>query len=518
MHKKENSSVKRFSCFDGDTDICEGLVLHEKVIDEALENELIAFIQKQCARGRSGELRPPTYLRASGVRSQGNQREAIMYGGFFDFNRARPGKASLVPPFPPLLVKLVDVIMAKGLLPLRPDSCIINQYAPGDCIPPHTDHESYPRPICTLSLLGEEPMLVGSRFRTVKSCTWKPILGVSVPLPPRSLLVLGGNSGNIAKHCISACAVPRISVTLRKNPPPDWKPKVSELVGRGKVEKAAEKKASGSTKAEARLAAKLAKKQAKQARRNARRLAKKGIAIDPPLSHAGDPSKDVAAQTTAASAPVAPAKNCHGHTFSSNFLDHFETPRNAYADIAPLLRALGASSHKIYDPFYCKGTMKRYLASLGFPNVINRNEDFWDILRRRAFPPHDIIVTNPPYSDEDKFRTVEFAVRSKTPAFVLLPSYCGNKSWLKRACGENFDRVFVVRPDGDYQYTHIEDKGHKASPFHSSWFVFNLDFTWASSKSPLVCPISGLAQVGVKFEKRLNPRQRKKRKLNKNVQ
>ena len=115
---------------------------------------------------------------------------------------------------------------------VRPDSCIINKYEKGDCIPPHVDHQSYYRPISTLSLLGEEPILVGSRFRTVRACTWAPVCGKSIPLPKRSLLVLGGNSGDIAKHCISSCSGPRISITLRKQPPPDWKPDVSELVGK----------------------------------------------------------------------------------------------------------------------------------------------------------------------------------------------------------------------------------------------------------------------------------------------
>ncbi|KAL3802105.1 hypothetical protein HJC23_010861 [Cyclotella cryptica] len=75
-------------------------------------------------------------------------------------------------------------------------------------------------------------MLVGSKFRTVRSCTWAPTCGVTIPLPRRSLLVLGGNSGDIAKHCISACKGKRISITLRKQPPPDWKPDESELAGK----------------------------------------------------------------------------------------------------------------------------------------------------------------------------------------------------------------------------------------------------------------------------------------------
>lgn len=228
-----------FSLMDGKIDVLEGLVMHKQVISKDFEDELISFVEMQCERGRVGELKKPTYLRASGARSQGNQRESIMYGGFFDFNLARPGKRGLVPPFPPIIERLVDHLVSNNYLPneVRPDSCIINKYGQGDCIPPHVDHSSYYRPISTLSLLGEEPMLVGSRFRTVRACTWAPTCGLSIPMPRRSLLVLGGNSGNIAKHCISACKGPRISITLRKQPPPDWKPDESELKrgGGGKV-------------------------------------------------------------------------------------------------------------------------------------------------------------------------------------------------------------------------------------------------------------------------------------------
>ncbi|KAL7531196.1 hypothetical protein ACHAXR_003890, partial [Thalassiosira sp. AJA248-18] len=223
-----------FSLIDGNINVLDGLVMHKEAISGQFENELISFVETQCDRGRNGELKKPIYIRASGARSQGNHREAIMYGGFFDFNRARPGKRGLVPPFPPILERLVDHLVSNNYLPadVRPDSCIINRYDTGDCIPPHVDHASYYRPISTLSLLGEEPMLVGTKFRTVGSCRWVPVptCGKSIPLPRRSLLVLGGNSGNISKHCISACKGRRISITLRKQPPPDWKPDESELV------------------------------------------------------------------------------------------------------------------------------------------------------------------------------------------------------------------------------------------------------------------------------------------------
>lgn len=144
-----------FSLMDGKIDVLDGLVMHKQVITKEFEDELISFVEMQCERGRIGELKKPTYLRASGARSQGNQRESIMFGGFFDFNLARPGKRGLVPPFPSIIERLVDHLVSNKYLPseVRPDSCIINKYGQGDCIPPHVDHSSYYRPISTLSLL-----------------------------------------------------------------------------------------------------------------------------------------------------------------------------------------------------------------------------------------------------------------------------------------------------------------------------------------------------------------------------
>lgn len=65
--------------------------------------------------------------------------------------------------------------------------------------------------------------------------------------------------------------------------------------------------------------------------------------------------------------------------------DHCETSERAYADIAPLLGALAEEMGKapaelvIYDPYYCQGSTVERLASAGFPNVYNRNEDFYKV-------------------------------------------------------------------------------------------------------------------------------------------
>ena len=77
---KSQTKGQTFSCVDAASgvDLAQGLTLHRDAISAEMEAELVAWVLKECERGRSGELRKPTYLRAEGSRSQGNRREAIM--------------------------------------------------------------------------------------------------------------------------------------------------------------------------------------------------------------------------------------------------------------------------------------------------------------------------------------------------------------------------------------------------------------------------------------------------------
>lgn len=80
------------------------------------------------------------------------------------------------------------------------------------------------------------------------------------------------------------------------------------------------------------------------------------------------------------------------HKFQVNPDDHCETSAEAYADIAPLLRKYAAligktpSELAIYDPYFCAGSVKKHLGALGFENVYNRNEDFYEIIATKSVP------------------------------------------------------------------------------------------------------------------------------------
>ena len=83
--------------------------------------------------------------------------------------------------------------------------------------------------------------------------------------------------------------------------------------------------------------------------------------------------------------------------------DHCETPPDAYRDVDPLLsdlcRQLGKSKSelRIYDPYYCDGSVRRHLADIGYRDVHNERVDCYRVWREGREPEFDVLVTNPPY-------------------------------------------------------------------------------------------------------------------------
>ena len=127
------------------------------------------------------------------------------------------------------------------------------------------------------------------------------------------------------------------------------------------------------------------------------------------------------------------------HAFEADADDHCETSPEAHANIVNFLVKTADAVGKrpadlvIYDPYYCAGGTRRSFAALGFPNVINRNEDFYAVVAEGRVPEHDVLVTNPPYSADHVERCLTFAARNLAergrPYFLLLPSYVINKPY-----------------------------------------------------------------------------------------
>ena len=130
------------------------------------------------------------------------------------------------------------------------------------------------------------------------------------------------------------------------------------------------------------------------------------------------------------------------HSWACDSGDHSETPFLAYSDLSPILRILSPPSSssssssvsplRIYDPYYCAGSVVSHLQSLGFPHVYNRPIDFYSSFATTppTTPPFDFLVTNPPFSSDHPRRAFRFAILSGRPFALLLPNYETRSEWI----------------------------------------------------------------------------------------
>lgn len=172
--------------------------------------------------------------------------------------------------------------------------------------------------------------------------------------------------------------------------------------------------------------------------------------------------------------------------------DHCETPLQAYSDIQSILDALckslgkSKSSLKIYDPYYCNGSVVTHLTSLGYTNVYNKKEDCYAVWEARKEPTFDVFVTNPPYSADhiDKLMTyitsTEFGTK---PWLLLMPNWVHKKDYYENSTTKNQinyccpfyvvpKKRYVYVPPPDFREKKASDVHKKSSPFVSMWYVW----------------------------------------------
>jgi hypothetical protein len=167
--------------------------------------------------------------------------------------------------------------------------------------------------------------------------------------------------------------------------------------------------------------------------------------------------------------------------FETDKDDHCETSGEAYDDISAFLCRLASNLGKtpkelaIYDPYYCNGAVVRHLASRGFGNVYNRNEDFYRTIDEGRVPEYDVCVTNPPYSGDHIERMLKFCVESSKPFFCLVPNYVYTKPYYDSLTANC--RPFYLIPDNRrYEFwtpggfRKQSDREKKTSPFISFWY------------------------------------------------
>jgi hypothetical protein len=196
--------------------------------------------------------------------------------------------------------------------------------------------------------------------------------------------------------------------------------------------------------------------------------------------------------------------------------DHCESPIEAYNDIIPFLALLGTQLYsqyaylnklRIYDPYYCDGTVIRNFVTLGFTNVYNRKEDcytMWEKLLTtksvsndstdNALHQFDVLITNPPYSENHierliQFVTSDYFISNCKPWFLLLPQWVHKKEYYMNAISKGSTKhhgsksivqPFYILPKKRYIYTPPpnfriptkSDVHKKSSPFISMWYCW----------------------------------------------
>lgn len=204
--------------------VVEGLELHTNVFNETEHEELVNFIYHLQELGRNQKLRRRTYSEPRKW-MRGKGRITIQFGCCYNYATDKDGNPpgiiqdEEVDDIPQMLKMVIKRLVKWHVLPCNsvPDSCIVNIYDVGDCIPSHIDHHDFVRPFCTLSLLSECDIVFGSNLKIVGPGTFKG--SISIPLPVGSVLVLNGNGADVAKHAVPSVPMRRISITFRKMDP-----------------------------------------------------------------------------------------------------------------------------------------------------------------------------------------------------------------------------------------------------------------------------------------------------------
>lgn len=143
---------------------------------------------------------------------------------------------------------------------------------------------------------------------------------------------------------------------------------------------------------------------------------------------------------------VAPTRPRLYHNFKTNFNDHFETSAAALQHVLPVvaeLRHLTRPStpelFSLYDPYYCSGTVATHWAALGIERFLHANRDFYADIAAGTVPgPYDMIVTNPPFSEDHIQRLMNFLVSQDIPWAFLAPDYIAGKEWYQSFVKKHF--------------------------------------------------------------------------------
>ncbi|KAL5229930.1 hypothetical protein ABZP36_028706 [Zizania latifolia] len=204
--------------------VVKGLKIYEDVFTTSELMKVADFINGIRQAGRNGELSGETFIFFN-KQIKGNKREIIQLGVPL-FQPTTEESNCHIEPIPLVLQAVIDHLVLWRLIPesRKPNSVIINFFDEDEHSQPYFKPPHLDNPISTL-LLSETTMAFGRSLVTDNNGNYKGPLTLS--LKQGSLLVMRGNSADMARHVVCPSSNLRVSITfvrVRPSTPVDLSP------------------------------------------------------------------------------------------------------------------------------------------------------------------------------------------------------------------------------------------------------------------------------------------------------
>ncbi|XWS36257.1 hypothetical protein CRYUN_Cryun20dG0069900 [Craigia yunnanensis] len=196
--------------------VVKGLKLYEDVFTDSELAKLSDFVSELRSAGQNGELSGETFILFN-KQIKGNKRELLQLGvPIFGHIREEPtsnNQTINIEPIPALFEGIIEHLVQWQLIPeyKKPNGCIINFFDEGEYSQPFLKPPHLDQPISTL-LLSESTMAFGHTLVSDSEGNYRGPLQLS--LKEGSLLVMRGNSADMARHVMCPSPSKRVSITF----------------------------------------------------------------------------------------------------------------------------------------------------------------------------------------------------------------------------------------------------------------------------------------------------------------
>ncbi|KAL0746344.1 hypothetical protein Bca101_028346 [Brassica carinata] len=197
--------------------VVKGLKMYEELLKEEELTKLIDLVADLREAGQNGKLSGETFILFN-KQIKGNKRELVQLGvPIFsharDENTNDSNNSVNIEPIPPLLESVIDHFITWRLIPeyKRPNGCVINFFEEGEHSQPFLKPPHLEQPISTL-VLSESTMAFGRILSSDNEGNFRGPL--TLPLKQGSLLVMRGNSADMARHVMCPSQTKRVSITF----------------------------------------------------------------------------------------------------------------------------------------------------------------------------------------------------------------------------------------------------------------------------------------------------------------